>query len=267
MASALMGDGVRGIIGICRARFTLLNDGCRPPGWGTGTVGPTAGNAATTTFTATNAEFVTDAVMNITLARQYRTVAEAEKVSCAGKNVLWHRPESKVLKQIDISGTIGVFDPEFQSYVLGHTALHGRTGAISTNYHAAMDNKIVGLKETIDTVSNSLPPQVGVEIWQETVGPGLTGLCSTTSAETWVRHVFPMTMIYAGDSQELGADGGVEFAITGTSVVNPNYFFGSHPQTWVPQEYMDDAPYGWFYDEPGHVPAAATGVQTINPGS
>ena len=262
MASNLMGDGVRGIIGICRARFTILNTHCAAPGFGTFATG--ASGATQTTANATNVEFVTDAFLNLTLARQYRTIAEAEKTSCAGKTVLWHRAESKVLKQIDLTGTIGVFDPEFQSFVLGYTALTGNTAVSNATYASAVDGKIIGVAEDI---TSNLPPKVAIEIFQETLGPGLTGLCSTTSADLYMRHVFPLTQLYAADSQELGADGGVEFGITGTALANPNFYKGSHPQTWLPNEYLNAAPYGWFFDQAQSVPAAATGVQNIPSGS
>jgi hypothetical protein len=227
-------NGCRGVVGVCTVRFTLLDSTCAPVG----------GN---------NSFFVADAAANLSMTREYTTIAEIERTACAGKNRAWLRPEEKRLKRISLEGTLELFDPQAHNMLFGTTALTG-----GANSPVGWSGKIIG---AADEIGASDPPRIAFEIWQETVDPNAE-ICSTVEgAETRVRRIFPLCRLWEADSADLATDQGMAVGFTGYSLANPQWsdIHGDWP---ADEELPSTSPHAWMWD--ATVPPAATcGVQDL----
>lgn len=235
MTNLNIANGCRGIVGVCTVRFTLLNTACEPVG-------------------GDNSFAVVDAVANLTMSREYTTIAEIERTACAGKVTAWRRPEEKRLKRIGLEGTLELFDPQVHNMLFGTSALTGGSSA-----PVAWQGKIIGAADEIGAAD---PPRIAMEIWQETVDPDAE-ICSTVEgSETRARRVFPLCRLWEADSSDMATDQGMAVGFTGYSVANPNWGSGPHGD-WLPDEDLPTtSPHAWFWDNTTP-PTATCGVSNL----
>ena len=229
-------NGCRGIVGVCTVRFTLLGSDCVPE-------------------TGEDSAYVVDAVANLSFTREYRTIAEIERPTCAGKNVAWRRPEQKRLKRLSIEGTLELFDAQAHNFLFGTDALTGGADAPET-----WQGKVIGAADLIGAAD---PPRIAMEIWQETVDPNAEVCSAVSGSETYARRVLPLVSLWESDSSDLATDQGMAVGFTGFAVANPQWGNGPHGD-WLPAEDMPaTSPHAWFWDDT--VPPAATcGLQNIS---
>lgn len=229
-------NGCRGIVGVCTVRFTLLGSDCAPQ-------------------TGESTSYVVDAMANLSWTREYRTIAEIERTSCAGKKVAWSRPEQKRLKRLALEGSLELFDAQAHNFLFGTTALTAGSEAPES-----WAGKVIGAADEIGAAD---PPKVAMEIWQETVDPDAEICSAVEGAETYAHRVFPLVSLWEADSADLATDQGMAVTFTGFALANPSWGTGPHGD-WLPAEDMPaTSPHAWFWD-PTVPPAATCGLSDIS---